>query len=194
MYRATTILKTTRLEKGLDYSEISKKLKIPVKYLQALETEDVSCFPPDPYCSLIVKDYATFLGLDGNNIASLFRRDFSQKRKIKSTSRSFFSFTPQFTFTFSVILLILLFSSYLIFEYIKYNHPPLLKINWPESTTATDISGFTDPEATIRINNDLIIIDPDGKFQKKITITPGQKITIESRSPAGKTTVEEKTF
>lgn len=194
MFRAATILRNARTEKELSYTEISQKLKVPAKYLEAIETENTVCFPPDPYCSLIVKDYANFLGLDGNHLVSLFRRDFAQKRKIKSQKKAFISFTPQFTFVISVIFLVLVFSSYLLFEYVKYNRPPQLKINWSTSDNSVEISGTTDPESTVRVNQDLIIVDLEGKFQKKLIITPGAKITVESKSPSGKITVEEKNF
>lgn len=197
MFRASSLLKNTRLDKSWELSEISKKLKIPIKSLQAIENEDVANFPAEPYCSLIIKDYADFLGLNGQEIICLFRRDFDQKKKNKTKQNRFFSFTPQFTFTISIVVIIILFSFYLIFEYIKFNQPPKLKVNWPiESTTSSqtvDIFGTTDSESTIRINQDLIIVDNQGNFQKKINLSNGDnKIIIESKSPSGKITVEEK--
>jgi len=197
MFRASSLLKNTRLDKSWELSEISKKLKIPIKSLEAIENEDIINLPQEPYCSLIIKDYADFLGLNGEDIICLFRRDFDQNKKNKTKKNSFFSFTPQFTFTVSIIVVIILFSLYLIFEYIKFNQPPKLKINWPLESTASsqviDLSGVTDSESTIRINQDLIMIDNKGNFQKKINLNPGDnKIVIESKSPSGKTTVEEK--
>lgn len=197
MMRATALLKNTRLDKDLDLLEISKKLKIPIKSLTAIENEDIANFPQEPYCSLIVKDYADFLGLNGSNILCLFRRDFDQKKKSKGNSRHLFSFTPQFTFKISLFIIIILFSFYLVFEYIKFNQPPKLKINWPLDTVITNsainLTGTTDIEATIRINDDLIIVDNQGNFNKKIDLGEGEnKITVESKSPSGKTTYEEK--
>lgn len=197
MMRASALIKNTRLDKDLDLVEISKKLKIPVKSLAAIENEDVPNFPQEPYCSLIVKDYADFLGLNGSNILCLFRRDFDQKKKNKNNTRNFFSFTPQFTFKISIIAILILFSSYLVFEYIKFNQPPKLKINWPLDTVITNsaisLTGTTDIEATIRINDDLIIVDNQGNFNKKIDLGEGEnKITVESKSPSGKVTYEEK--
>ena len=92
MFRVSTIFKNTRLDKELEFSEISKKLKIPAKYLEAIEDEKIANFPQEPYCSLIVKDYANFLGLNGEEILSLFRRDFAQKVKIVKSGNPFFVF------------------------------------------------------------------------------------------------------
>lgn len=199
MLRASALLKDTRLDKDLSLEEISKKLKIPVKSLTAIENEDIKSFPQEPYCSLIIKDYADFLGLNGQNILCLFRRDFEQNKKNKNKSQRFFSFTPQFTFRISILIIIILFSLYLAFEYIKYNQAPKLKINWPLDTTITttniDISGTTDIESTVRINQDLIIVNSKGNFDKKIELTEGDnQIVVEAKSPSGKITTEEKTI
>lgn len=192
MYRASSIIKNQRLEKDLEIGEISKKLKIPVKYLVAIEDEVKCDFPPDPYCSLMVKDYANFLGLNGEQILSLFRRDFDQKRQIKQISKTGFSFTPQFTFTVSIILFIVVFAGYLTFEYIKFNRPPELKVIWPQTITENiEITGTTESEATVRINQDLVIVDSSGKFSKRLSLNNGDnKVVIESKSPSGKTTTQ----
>ena len=196
MLRTSSLLKNTRLDKEYDLADISKKLKIPVKYLIAIENEEVKCFPQEPYCSLIIKDYADYLGLNGQEMLSFFRRDFEQKKRSKSFKKDDISFTPQFTFTILVGILILVFTFYLFSEYLKFNRPPKLKINWPENINGeiVDLSGVTDPDSTVRINQDLIIVDSDGNFQKKIKISSGSetKIIVESKSTSGKTTTEEK--
>lgn len=197
MFKASLLLKDTRVDKCWELIEISKKLKISVKTLTAIENEDVPNLPQEPYCSLIIKDYANFLGLNGEEIVCLFRRDFDQTKKKKVTKKSFFSFTPQFTFTLSVAAVILLFSLYLVFSYIQFNQPPKLKVNWPIESAINNqvinLTGITDSEATIRVNQDLIIIDNDGNFNKEITLIDGDnKIVIESKSPSGKSTFEEK--
>jgi len=198
MLRTSSLLKNTRLDKEYELSDISKKLRVPIKYLTAIEDEEVQNFPQEPYCSLIVKDYADYLGLNGQEILSFFRRDFEQKKRNKSIKKSGFSFTPQFTFKILIGIVIIVFISYLTSEYIKFNRPPKLKINWPQTITSQtfDLTGITDPDSTIRINEDLIIVDAEGNFQKKIqTGSDGEiKITVESKSPSGKSTVEEKTL
>jgi len=198
MLRTSSLLKNTRLDKEYELADISKKLKIPVKYLTAIENEDIKNFPQEPYCSLIVKDYADYLGLNGPQSLSFFRRDFEQKKRGKSVKKSGLSFTPQFTFSILIGVIIIGFIFYITSEYIKFNRPPKLKINWPETiiSESFDLTGTTDTDSTIRINEDLIIVDSNGSFQKKIqTGSAGEiKITVESKSPSGKTTVEEKTL
>jgi cytoskeletal protein RodZ len=199
MFHASSLLKNTRLDKEWDLIDISKKLKVPVKYLEALENGEVVCYPQEPYCSLIIKDYADYLGLNGKDVLALFRRDFEQKNKVKKASRNSFSFTPKVTFTMSIILVIIIFVFYLTSEYYKFHLPPKLKVNWPLEATVSastvEINGITDSESTIRINDDLIMVNNDGSFQKKINLNTGENlVTIQSTSPNGKTTIEQKTI
>jgi len=200
MNRASAILKNAREDKCFDISEVCKKLKISQNYIKAIEEENISQFPSEPYCSLIVKDYAVFLGLGGDDILSLFRRDFATPLKPNSAHLGTFSLTPQFIFKWSVIIAVFLFSSYIIVEYLKYNRPPNLKVNWPEDSSlivdsVIEISGTTDAEATVRINKDLIIVNSDGNFHKSINVPKTElKLTVESTSHSGKTTTVEKLY
>lgn len=199
MFQASSLLKNTRLDKEWEISDISKKLKVPSKYLEALEDGEITCYPQEPYCSLIIKDYADYLGLNGKDVLSLFRRDFEQKNKTKKTLKNQFSFTPKLTFSISIILVVILFIIYLISEYYKFHLPPKLKVSWPLEATISastvEINGVTDPESTIRINDDLIMVSNDGSFQKKINLNSGENlITVESTSANGKTSTEQKTI
>jgi cytoskeletal protein RodZ len=200
MNRASAILKNAREEKSLELSDVSKKLKINKNYLEAIESESISHFPSEPYCSLIIKDYATYLGLNGEEILSLFRRDFCGPVKDQSPNTSKFSFTPQTTFRVAVTISICLFLSYLVIEYQKFNRPPQLKVNWPDislhaADSKVEISGTTDPESTVRINNDLIITDSMGNFRKTINIASSEaKIIVEAKSQSGISTIQEKNY
>lgn len=197
MYRASNILQTARLDKDLTIEEISKKTKIPIKYLQAFEVEDKSNFPKEPYCSLMVKDYAGVLGLNGDYVLSLFLRDFDVKNKPTKFHKEKFCFTPQLTFIIAIYLGIILFIAYLVFEYFQFNSPPPLKVNWPSSpiNETLELSGETSYDSTIRINDDLIVVDNDGHFSKTIKFPPkDNKVIIEAKSPSGKISKDEKVF
>ncbi len=195
MKRASAILESARLEREIDFDEICKKTKIPLRYLIAFENENTKDFPQEPYCSLMVKDYAQFLGLNGEELLSLFRRDYDRQLPKSLKPRTFFSLTPQFTFSLFVVILSISFISYLVFEYLKFNRPPPLEVNWPESISApaVKISGKTDPQSTVKINESLVLVDVNGNFEKELQIsTPEAKITIEAKSPAGVITKDEK--
>jgi cytoskeletal protein RodZ len=143
----------------------------------------------------MVKDYADFLGLNGEELLCLFRRDYDRRPENSTRRRFWFSLTPQFAFTAFILLLGIIFTAYLVTEYLKFNRPPLLKINWPQdfSQKTIEISGITDPESTVKINDSLVIVDINGNFKKSLEIsTPEAKIVVEAKSPAGVVTKDEK--
>jgi len=194
MFRACDILQKARLDKEIELVEISKKTKIPEKYLQAIESQDKSAFPQEPYCSLIVKDYATYLGLNGDYVLSLFYRDFEIKNKTTNIKKYSMSITPQITFFIVSSFLVIAFISYLGLEYYKFNRLPPLKVEWPELSEKMEISGTTDPEANVRVNDDLIIVDSSGKFKTKVSLNEDKKIIIEAKSSIGKISRLEKIY
>jgi len=195
MKRASAILESARLDREIDFADICKKTKIPLRYLIAFENENIKDFPQEPYCSLMVKDYAQFLGLNGEELLSLFRRDYDRHLPSVAKPRFLFSLTPQFSFTFFIILLSLFFALYLVSEYLKFNRPPRLEVNWPNniSESSVKISGKTDPESTVKINDSLVLVDLEGNFAKDLQISTSEaKIVIEAKSPAGIVTKDEK--
>lgn len=197
MFKASDILKSTRIDKDYDLKEISKKTKIPQKYLQAIEDGDIKNYPAEPYCSLFVSRYSSFLGLDVNKTTSLFRRDMNLKTdNFKLSKKQSIYLTPQFLFTISISLVLILMFSFLIGRYLSFNKPPKLTVNWPDKVSSPEIriTGTTDPNSSVRVNDDLIIIDQDGNFSKQIDISQTPLVIIEARSPYGKKTVLEKNF
>lgn len=195
MKRASTILESARLDRELDFVEISKKTKIPLRYLIAFENENTKDFPSEPYCSLMLKDYADFLGLNGEEVLCLFRRDYDRKPQNVARRRFWFSLTPQFTFTAFVTLLVLVFATYLVSEYVKFNRPPELKVNWPSNIveSSVEITGITNPNSTVKINDTLVIVDSDGSFKKTLNVSTSEtKVVVEAKSPAGVVSKDEK--
>jgi cytoskeletal protein RodZ len=66
-------LKTIREERGWSYEYISRETNISGRYLEALEREDFSGFPGEPYVLGFLKNYGEFLGLDPAELLSLYR-------------------------------------------------------------------------------------------------------------------------
>ena len=127
----------------------------------------------------------------------IFRRDFEIKNKIVKKTRKTFYFSPQLTFSLSLFFVFILLVSYLLNEYFNFNRVPKVKIDWPENfNNPLVIKGSTDDVNTVRINQDLIIIEKDGKFEKSIKFNDDEekKITIEVVSPAGKILKDEKKY
>jgi len=65
-------LKTAREAKGLSYDYISRETNISGRYLEALEREDFTGFPGEPYLLGFLKNYGEFLGLNPEELQSLY--------------------------------------------------------------------------------------------------------------------------
>jgi cytoskeletal protein RodZ len=66
-------LKTIREAKGWDYAYVSRETNISSRYLEALENEDFSKFPGEPYVLGFLRNYGEYLGLDAEELQSLYR-------------------------------------------------------------------------------------------------------------------------
>jgi cytoskeletal protein RodZ len=66
-------LKEARENKGLTYEYISRDTNISSKYLEALEREDYSPFPGEPYVLGFIRNYGEYLDLDPEELLALYR-------------------------------------------------------------------------------------------------------------------------
>jgi len=66
-------LKSIREAKGWTYEYISRETNISARYLEALEREDFSCFPGEPYVKGFLKNYGEYLGINSDELLSLYR-------------------------------------------------------------------------------------------------------------------------
>ena len=66
-------LKAVRLEKELTFDQISRDTNISIRYLEALESENFSVFPGEPYVIGFLKNYGAYLDLDIQKLISLYR-------------------------------------------------------------------------------------------------------------------------
>jgi hypothetical protein len=140
------------------------------------------------------------VGIEKNKAAALFRREYiSNKGKILPTFKSQSSqrlsrkilFTPR---SFIVAVLLLVFIGYIAFQYSSFFLGPKLEVKTPlENAVVTnnivDVSGTTDPYATVLINNEETYVGLDGSFKKTLYLYEGTKqIEVVSKNRNGKDT------
>lgn len=65
-------LKAAREEKGITLREVEEATKVRVKYLEALENEEFSVLPGRVYAVGFLRSYASYLGLDSNELVKAF--------------------------------------------------------------------------------------------------------------------------
>jgi cytoskeletal protein RodZ len=66
-------LRLAREGKGYSLEQVSRDTNIATRYLQALEAEDFSGFPGEPYILGFLRNYSEYLGLDAQEQVSRYR-------------------------------------------------------------------------------------------------------------------------
>jgi cytoskeletal protein RodZ len=66
-------LRQTREEKGYSFEQVSRDTNIAARHIQALEAEDFSGFPGEPYILGFLRNYSEYLGLDVQEQLSRYR-------------------------------------------------------------------------------------------------------------------------
>jgi cytoskeletal protein RodZ len=66
-------LRLAREEKGYSLDQVSRETNIAARYIQALEAEDFSGFPGEPYVLGFLRNYSEYLGLDVQEQLSRYR-------------------------------------------------------------------------------------------------------------------------
>lgn len=75
-------LKAARGRTGLDLDRISEDTNIAKRFLTALEEENFSIFPGDPYVIGFLRNYAEYLGLDARELITAFKNVRIQEQPI----------------------------------------------------------------------------------------------------------------
>lgn len=194
------ILKKARLEKKLTCEDVEKATRIRKKFLVALEENAWDKLPSLPYIKGFIRNYSFHLGLKPDEMVAIFRRHFKEQEKSKlipsgftqPLNEPFFRFTPQTSLIAVIIGFLLLFFGYLFFQYTAYTNPPDLIVTAPKegeifNSSKIQITGKTDIDAVLSINNQKIALAPNGEFTTTLLVPPGvNSIIIESTSKYGK--------
>ncbi len=195
------ILKSARKKNKLSIDEVSQATKINKRYISAIEANQFSQLPPSAFTKGFLKNYAKLVDINPEQVLAIFRRDydFDDRGRIiprgltqpPPTNKSLFQ--PRTLQIASISLIAVLVFGFFIFQIIQFNSPPPLHVLSPvenqEVQNPVIISGNTDPQATLKINNRTISLTQDGSFQTEISLTPGQhSLIIESSSRSNKST------
>ncbi len=66
-------LRIAREKKGYTYDQVGRDTNIARRYLEALEAENFSQFPGEPYLLGFLRNYGDYLGLDSQELIALYR-------------------------------------------------------------------------------------------------------------------------
>ncbi|OGG07330.1 hypothetical protein A2872_03885 [Candidatus Gottesmanbacteria bacterium RIFCSPHIGHO2_01_FULL_42_12] len=177
------ILKDKRLEKKLSLTDVEKAIRVRAKFLEAIESNDFSFLPPPTFTRGFIKNYAIFLGLPAEQILAFYRREVnSEKDKILPVPpqkiRQKFALTPQLVTYVGVGIMLFLFFAYLSWQYFQYSGSPRLRVDSPQDylimkTSPVEVRGETDPEAVLKVNDEIVSVGDSGQFELKIDLNAG---------------------
>lgn len=201
------ILKEERLKKYYTLEEVEKATKIRKELLEALEEDQYAKLPPPTFIQGFIKNYGRFLDLPVEKLLAIFRREFSDLKNPPRILESFadplskgrLRMTPTRFLTLLILGLIAVFFIYLWFEYRFLTGAPFLEVSQPANQQnineeVIEVSGRTDPEAKVTVNNQEINIDISGKFTQQLRLAEGtNNIVVTATSKSGKVSKVERT-
>jgi transcriptional regulator with XRE-family HTH domain len=182
------ILQAARKQKKFTIQDVHKFIRVHPKYLKALEQDDYSVFSGEVHAKGFLKNYAEFLGLNVSEVLALWRREwgtvFSGENKSSSNvsakpiSPAKVVITPGLIFGSVITCLILAFFGYLFYQYNSFTGSPSLEVYYPENNMVLhadilDITGKTDLDSEIYINNQKVILGNNGNFATSLKLKEG---------------------
>lgn len=191
-------LKEIRLKKRISLSNLENEIKVKKNFIQAIEEEEWQKLPDYPVVVGFVKSIANCLQLNPKATASLLKRDYLPKSLKGSPDpevNNRFFWNPKRTFFVGVGIIIVLILGYLIYQYFQFISPPKLEMLSPKENQIVigkkvRVSGRTNTDAKITINNQPVIVDQNGFFEEEIAVVKEtQELVIKAISRSGKETV-----
>ncbi len=191
------ILKSARLKKKYSLKKVERETKIKKEFVEAIEKGNWAILPDFSVVSGFVKNLASFLEIDVKTAQATLKRDYPPQGlsiNPKPDVGGKFTWTPKYTFLVGILIVVLALFGYLGFQFVKFNSPPALEVIKPQdyyvaTSNKVEVSGETDADATIKINNQLVLVGDDGTFAGEIEVFEGTKeITITATSRSGKQT------
>ncbi|OGH04579.1 MAG: hypothetical protein A2W22_04925 [Candidatus Levybacteria bacterium RBG_16_35_11] len=193
-------LAEARFKKGLNLEDVAKITKIKTEFLTAIEEGEYEKLPSFAYAQGFVRNYTKLVGLPEKETLALFRREVALDKTVKVLPKGFeedYS-TSRLKNKQPIIIIVLVFL--IVFGFIAYQfrfvflNPPLNIIS-PKNNAVVlgsriSVSGTTDPEATVVVNNNPIAVDQTGSFKKNLNVFPGKvQIVVKSINKFGRQTV-----
>lgn len=197
MKTAGELLKEKRLAMELDLAAVAAKTKIKETYLHAIEESDYGSLPSATFAKGFLRSYANFLHLNGDTIVAMFRRDTAENDKGEIIPRGLVDplGAKKKFLTVNRILAVLgivTFLGFLIFQLISWWSLPRLELASPKDGDTygekVTVKGVADPDATVSINGQKVILGESGSFSLDLVFSAGtQSVLVTATNRQGKT-------
>jgi cytoskeletal protein RodZ len=197
------VLRTARENKKFTVEDVYKFIRIHPRFINALEEGDYSVFSNKVHAKGFLKIYADLLGLDVDQTLAFWRREYETFFDKKQAKKSFsmknlrpekLAITSGFLLGAFSVVLVIGFFSYLFYQYKSYTGAPKLEVFAPQnsiivSSDLLDVTGKTDTDSVVLINNQKVVLNIDGTFATSLKINEGANtLSILSVNRLGKET------
>ena len=193
------ILRAARADKNITLESISTETKINLKYLKAIEENDFNSLPAAAFTKGFLQNYATTIGVDPATVLAVFRRDYDQDERGRIIPRGLTEpvssrinlITPH-TITIGIsIAVAVVIVGFFIRQAVLFNSAPKVEVYEPAENAQTNnpvsVTGRTNPEASLTVNNEPVSLDPEGNFTKQLELSQGEHmVVIVATSRSGK--------
>ncbi len=186
-----TKIRSLRKKQGISLDMVARSTRIHRKYLEAFEKDAYHELPDPLYSRHFLKMFVDELGGDsayflerfdeecGTCPADVTKLKMPRQRVGKQWLRQWRSILGKL----GIAALALLMLVYIGTQIHTLLSPPNLIVDSPpddiQTTTASiSVSGQTDREVNVMVNNEPVLTDPTGRFTKKITLTRGLNIIV----------------
>lgn len=169
------LLKNARENKGVSLDQAERDTAIAGQYIQAMESEDDSAFPGEPYFIGFIKNYSAYLGLKSDDVLALYRAKKIQESPVPVELLA--HHTPKFlwpSIIVGVLALIIGVGCYLYFGVFKIPQQRQEKARLVEENKKIHTYEFDGTTQTKRMYRGDQILIPDGKSENDeamITLT-----------------------
>jgi len=205
MARLGETLRAQREKKGITLEQAASDTRIREKFLKALEDSDYQTLPGTVYTKGFLRNYAEYLELPAEELVVQFH----QERDLPDAPRTFkplnpiarrsLIFTPAVLVPVVVLAGIVLFVSYLYYQFVSFAVPPKIDVTEPPSDAIAQsadfiVKGRTVPEGRVTVQvfpGPLTVADihpnSDGTFTVAVQLNPGSNhIVVEVLDVTGK--------
>jgi cytoskeleton protein RodZ len=197
------LLRTARQQRGVTLDAAAAALRIPKRQLAALEECELSDFSAEVYARGAFMKYAAYLGVETLQTQKAFMRALGESREpipLKLlTPRSWLArvLTPYWLFAMIGGVAALVVGSYVVWQLQSFLRLPDLVVLEPQQAIVQDmdimVKGKTEQNATVTVNDQPVLIEPDGSFAAPLTLRPGINIVrVEAKNAAERRRIIQK--
>lgn len=201
-------LSRRRKELGHSLSDVAQQLGIRREYLEALEEGSYEMLPPRVYVHGFIKKYATFLGLNGEQLVKIYHREITfldknfhkEKITLPAAGTKFLPrliVTPRLVTVLVSLAVLAILGFYLWHQISSFNSKPYLVMQNPLSDTVVrerefHLTGQAEKGADLKLNDQRIKMDAEGNFDEMVNLKEGKNVfVIEVKNRFNKLTTRE---